>query len=153
VGPPIEPPPDDIRKYWQDWTTRDGHPLWPFWENIRSGWQIRNLPNAMLVHFASLKIDMPIEFRRIAASLETRIDESRWNAILEHCSFEWMKNSATKSVSLGGAFRDAGAEVFINRGVSGRWSDTSTPEESTEYEKRAEAELGSECVRWACDWK
>jgi aryl sulfotransferase len=27
VGPPIEPPPGDIRQYWRDWMDRDGHPL------------------------------------------------------------------------------------------------------------------------------
>jgi aryl sulfotransferase len=148
VGPPIEPPPNDIRQYWHEWMTQNGHPFWPFWENVRSWWQIRNLPNVMFVHFANLKRDMPNEIRRIAAFLETPINESRWDAILEHCSFEWMKKNATKSVPLGGAFWDAGAEVFINKGVNGRWSDTLTPKESADYEKRAEAELGAECARW-----
>ena len=107
----------------------------------------------MLVHFANLKLDMPNEIRRIAAFLEIPINESRWDAILEHCSFEWMKENATKSVPLGGAFWDAGAEVFINKGVNGRWSDTLTPEESAEYEKRAEAELGADCARWLATGK
>jgi len=148
VGPPIEPPPDDIRQYWHDWMTRDGHPIWPFWENIRSWCQIRDLPNVMLVHFTNLKRDMPSEIRRIAAFLEIPICESTWTAILEHCSFKWMKKNATKSVPLGGAFWDAGAEVFINKGVNGRWSDTLTSDESADYEERAEAELGAKCARW-----
>ena len=36
VGPPIERPPADIREYWRDWMDRDGHPFWPFWENVRT---------------------------------------------------------------------------------------------------------------------
>jgi len=48
VGPPIERPPADIRRYWHDWIDSDGHPFWPFWENVRSWWDIRNLPNVML---------------------------------------------------------------------------------------------------------
>src|SRR5262245_19491390 len=91
---------------------------------------------------------MPNEIRRIAAFLEIPIKPTRWEAILEHCSFEWMKRNATKSVPLGGAFWDAGAEVFINRGVNGRWRETLTAAESAEYERRAEAELGKECARW-----
>jgi aryl sulfotransferase len=59
-----------------------------------------------------------------------------------------MKKHATKSVPLGGAFWDAGAEVFINQGVNGRWRDTLTPEESEEYERLAIAKLGAECARW-----
>jgi len=95
VGPPIEPPPNDIRQYWHAWMSGDGHPFWPFWENVRSWWHIRNLPNVLLVHFTNLKRDMPGEIRRIAEFLEIPINELRWNAILEHCSFEWMKKNAT----------------------------------------------------------
>ena len=148
VGPPIEPPPDDIRQYWQEWLDRDGHPFWPFWENIRSWWAVRDLPNVKFIHFANLKHDMAREIRGIATFLDIPIKESRWEAILNHCSFEWMKKNATKSVPLGGAFWDAGAEVFINKGVNGRWSDTLTPEDVTAYQTRSRTELGDECAHW-----
>lgn len=148
IGPPIEPPPADIRQYWRDWLERDGYPFWPFWENVRSWWQIRNLPNVLLVHFADLKRDMPAEIRRIADFLEIPIDEDRWPDIVEHCSFAWMKKNAAKTVPLGGAFWDGGAEVFINKGENGRWTTTLTDEENAQYEKMAVSELGSECVRW-----
>ncbi len=148
VGPPIEPPPDDIRQYWQEWLDRDGHPFWPFWENIRSWWAVRDLPNVKFIHFANLKHDMAREIRGIATFLDIPIKEPRWEAILKHCSFEWMKKNATKSVPLGGAFWDAGAEVFINKGVNGRWSDTLTPEEVAAYQTRSRTELGDECAHW-----
>jgi aryl sulfotransferase len=102
----------------------------------------------MLVHFANLKRDMPKEMRRIAGFLEIPIDESRWDAIVEYCTFDWMKKNATKSVPLGGAFWDAGAEVFINKGVNGRWKDVLSAEEIAEYEERAIRELGADCARW-----
>jgi aryl sulfotransferase len=148
VGPPIDPPPADIRQYWRDWLDRDGYPFWSLWENARTWWAIRDLPNVHLIHFEELKRDMPREIRRIAAFLEIPIDEARWPAILEYCSFDWMKRNATKSVPLGGAFWDAGAEVFIHKGVNGRWRDTLTPEDCAEYEARAVAQLGPECARW-----
>ncbi|HEU5079156.1 MAG TPA: sulfotransferase domain-containing protein [Opitutaceae bacterium] len=148
VGPPIEKPPADIREYFRDWLARDGHPFWPFWENVRSWWAIRKLPNVTLVHFANLKRDMTREMRRIAAFLDIEIDESRWDKIVEHCSFDWMKRNATKSVPLGGAFWDAGAQVFINKGVNGRWRDVLSAEEVNSYEKRALEELGPECAQW-----
>ena len=148
VGPPIEKPPSDVRQYWRDWMDRDGHPFWPFWENIRTWWAIRELPNVMLVHFSELKRDMPGGIRRIARFLGIPIDESKFSRVVEHCSFDWMKKNARKSVPLGGAFWDAGAEVFINKGVNGRWVDVLTPAESAEYEARARAELGDDCARW-----
>lgn len=148
VGPPIEMPPADIRQYWRDWLAQDGHPFWPFWDSLRSWWQIRALPNVLFVHFNALKRDMPGEMRRIAAFLDIPIDESRWADIVSYCSFDWMKQNASMSVPLGGAFWDGGAEVFINKGTNGRWADTLTSEDSAEYEARAERELGKDCARW-----
>lgn len=148
VGPPIAPPPADIRAYWHDWLERDGYPFWPFWENVRGWWAIRELPNVMLVHFASLKRDLPEEIRRIAAFLEITIDESKWDAITRHCSFEWMKKNASKTAPAGGAFWDAGAETFINKGVNGRWAQTLSADEIATYEARAVEQLGAACAHW-----
>jgi aryl sulfotransferase len=148
IGPSIERPPEDIRQYWHDWLNRDGYPFWSFWENVSSWWKIRTLPNVMLVHFAELKRDLPGTIRKISNFAEISINESNWNNILLHCSFEWMKSNATKSVPLGGAFWDAGAEVFINKGTNGRWKDTLTVEEVAEYENLAVAKLGIECAQW-----
>ncbi|WP_326499451.1 sulfotransferase domain-containing protein [Methylomicrobium sp. Wu6] len=148
VGPPIAPPPADIRDYWRDWMDRDGHPFWPFWENVRTWWQYRHLPNCLFVHFNNLKHDAPDEMRRIARFLDIPIDESRWDAIVEYCSFDWMKKNAAQSVPLGGAYWDGGAEVFIHKGVNGRWKDVLSVEESAEYEARAVRELGRECAHW-----
>jgi aryl sulfotransferase len=148
VGLPIEPPPDSIPQYFRDWLARDGHPFWPFWENIRSWWEIRALPNVMLLHFESLKQDLPGEIRRIADFLDTPIDESKWEQILTHCSFDYMKAHATPSVPLGGAFWEGGAQTFIHKGVNGRWRDTLTAEDCAAYDQRALAELGPDCAHW-----
>lgn len=148
VGPPLEPPPDSPRQYFLEWLDGDGFPFWPFWESVRSWWSIRDLPNLLLLHYGALKKDMPGQMRRIAAFLDIPIDESRWDTIVEYCSFDWMKANATKSVPLGGAFWDAGAGVFINKGRNGVWRDELTKEDSRRYEERAEAELGAECARW-----
>jgi aryl sulfotransferase len=147
-GPPIEPPPSDIRRYFLEWLTRDGHPFWPFWENVRSWWAIRELPNVMFVHFADLKHDLPGQMQMMAKFLDINVEPSKWPKILEYCSFEWMKANATKSVPLGGAFWDAGAQIFINKGVNGRWNDTLQPADIKAYEARARSELGVECARW-----
>jgi len=148
VGPPIEKPPADVRQYFLDWLDKDGHPFWSFWDNARSWWAIRDLPNVQFVHFERLKRDMPREIRGIAKFLDIPIDESKWDAILEHCSFDYMKQNAIKSVPLGGAFWDAGAKVFINQGVNGRWRGVLSAEDSSRYEHMAVEKLGADCARW-----
>lgn len=153
VGPPIAKPPESVRQYFHDWLGNDGHPFAPFWENVRSWWAIRDLPNVLMIHFARLKEDMPGEIRRIAAFLDIAVDESNWDAILEHCSFAYMKANATPSVPLGGIFWDGGAETFINKGTNGRWRDALNQEECAAYEAAAERELGPACARWLADGK
>jgi aryl sulfotransferase len=148
VGPPIEKPPASVRQYFLDWLERDGHPFWPFWENIRSWWEIRHLPNLLLLHFAELKADMPGQIRRVADFLGIPVDERRWPAILEHCGFDHMKAHATKSVPLGGAFWDGGAATFVHKGTNGRWRDTLTVDDCRRYEETARRELGEACARW-----
>ncbi len=148
VGPPIAPPPDTVREFWQDWYERDGWPHWSFWENARSWWALRELPNVKFVHFNNLKRDMPGEMRRIAAFLNIPIDESRWPTIVEYCTFDWMKQNAEKMSPLGGAFWEGGGATFIHKGTNGRWKDELTAAECAEYEARAVKELGPECAKW-----
>lgn len=148
VGPPLEPPPDDIRQYWREWLDRDGYPYWSFWESARTWWAIRDLPNVLLVHFANLKRDMPGEIRRIATFLDLPIDEARWDTILEYCSFDWMKANAAKILPLAERTWEGGGETFIHRGTNGRWSETLTAAEVAEYEERSRRELGAECAHW-----
>lgn len=148
VGPPIGPPKESIIEYFRDWLNEDGFPIWSFWENISTWWAIRDLPNVLLVHFAELKADMPSEIRKIADFLDIPINEANWPAILEHCSFDYMKANATPSVPLGGAFWDGGAETFVHKGTNGRWRDVLPPEDSAAYENKAIEKLGLDCSKW-----
>jgi serine/threonine protein kinase len=78
------------------------------------------------------------------SSAEEAADES----ILLHCSFDYMKAHATKSVPLGGAFWDGGAQTFIHKGTNGRWREVLSVEESGKYEAAASANLPPDCARW-----
>lgn len=148
VGPPIERPPEQVEQYFREWLADDGHPWWPFWENVRTWWAIRDLPNVLMLHFSELKADLPGQMRRIAAFLEVPIEEAVFPTQVEHCTFDYMKANATSSVPLGGAFWDGGAETFIHKGVNGRWRDLLTDEDNAAYEARARAELGEACAGW-----
>jgi aryl sulfotransferase len=148
VGPPIPRAPADIRQYFREWLRGDGYPFWPFFAHVQSWWEARELPNVMLLHFSRLKQDLPGEIRRIAAFLDIPIDAARFPAIVEHCSFDYMKRHASKAAPLGGAFWEGGATTFIHKGVNGRWRDVLSPEESSAYELKARAELDEPCAAW-----
>jgi aryl sulfotransferase len=148
VGPPIERPDPDIRRYFRTWLEADGHPFWSFWENVSSWWGVRDLPNVRLLHFNRLKADLEGEMRGIADFLGVDIAESRWPQIVAHCGFDYMKANAERMAPLGGAVFEGGGRSFINKGVNGRWRDVLSPAESLAYEQMADERLGPACARW-----
>jgi aryl sulfotransferase len=148
VGPPFERPDPDVRRYFNEWLARNGHPFWPFWENVRSWWAARRLPNVKLVHFSALKKDMASEIRRIARFLDIRIDEARFPAMVEHSGFDYMRANAPRVTPGGGAFFENGGAAFFDKGANGRWRDVLTPEDGHLYERMAIQELGPDCAHW-----
>lgn len=148
VGPQIGPPADTALEYFENWLENDGAPFWSFWENVRSWWEIRDLPNVQLVHFADLKADLEGQIRQIANFIGTPVDNGAMARVLKHCSFDYMKANAAQSVPLGGAFWNGGAKTFIHKGTSGRWKETLPQSVSDRYEQMAVDQLGKACATW-----
>ena len=148
-GPVLErPTTDDPHEYFLQWMKDGCYPFWPFWENVRSWWEIRDLPNMYLLHFQTLIDDLEGEMRRIADYLDFEIDESKWDQMVYHCSFDYMKNNATLSTPLGGTVFEGGAQSFVYKGTNKRWQGVLTDEDIANYEARALKELGPECAHW-----
>ena len=150
-GPPFERGTGEVREFYSDWFKRNGYPMWPFWDHVRSWWEIRNLPNLMLIHFNDMKADTGASIRRIAAFLDIPVDPAIFPKIVEHSSFDYMKTHAAEVVPRGGIMFKGGAETFIHKGTNGRWRDTLSAEEIKAYEEKALAELGADCARWLAD--
>jgi len=148
VGPPLEPPIDDIVEYFHQWLDGDGYPFWPFWSHVQSWWDIRHLPNVMLVHFNALKTDLEGQMRRVADFLDVEVDPAKWPELVEHCTFDYMKkNAASLSPMLFDVFRGGGG-TFIHKGTNERWRDVLSPADVAKYEKAARENLPPDCARW-----
>ena len=145
---PIERPPADIRQYYHDLLDQDWYSWWPFWSHIQSWWDIRRLPNVRLLHFNNLKADLPGEMRRIAGFLDIEVDEASWPALVEHCTFDYMKEHASVVVAKLADFFEGGGKTFIHKGTNGRWRDTLTPEDIEKYERLASENLTPDCAHW-----
>lgn len=148
VGPAIAPPPATAPEFFRQWFEGDGYPFWSYWENVRSWWAIRCLPNVKFVHFNDLKQDLAGSIREIARFLDIQPDGRSFDRIVEHCGFEYMKANAETVAPLGGMLWEGGAKTFINKGTNGRWREALTPAESRAYERRATTELGEDCAAW-----
>jgi len=147
-GPPLEPPTGDVVQYFREWLNGGGLPLGvSFWEHVQGWYNARHLPNMLLVHFNDLKADLPGQMRRIAAFLGIGIDESRFQAMIEHCGIDYMRRAASEAPVLDMIFKN-GSTTFFNKGTNGRWKDVLTAADLRKYDEVVQASLTPDCARW-----
>src|SRR5262249_26366871 len=136
VGPPLEPPVGDVVQYFREWLDGKGMTVGvSFWEHVQGWWNVRHLPNVLLLHFNNLKADLPGEMRRIANFRGIEIDEAQFPTMVEHCTFDYMRRTAAEhSPMLNQVFQDGG-NTFFNKGTNGRWKDLLTAADLQKYEE------------------
>ena len=149
VGPPLERPTGDIVQYYHEWLGGGGLPLGPtFFEHVQGWWDARDLPNVLLVHFNHLKADLPGEMRRIARFLGIEIDDAKWPDMVEHCTFDYMKKTASAHSPVLDMVFQGGGNTFFHKGTNGRWRDVLTASDLQKYDDAVTANLTPECARW-----
>ncbi|NEQ39904.1 MAG: sulfotransferase domain-containing protein [Okeania sp. SIO3I5] len=134
---------DDFLEFWDLWV-ETGKPRWPFWENINSWWQVRNLSNILLVHYENLINRKSEEIIRIAKFLNQEINSSKVEMICQFSSFEYMKENWHK-FQPPGVFKP---QSFINKGTNKRWRNLLTPVQLQRYEIIISQKLEAECANW-----
>jgi len=138
----VNPIQDEFGEFWDRWV--EGEPHWSFWEHIKSWWEVKHLPNVLMVHYNNLIDDKPAEIERIVNFLDLQIDDNIKNKILEQSSLEYMKINAQK-------FQPAGyfqGQTFINKGKKNRWKKLLTFQQLDGYEKIIYEKLEPECANW-----
>ena len=138
--------PQDFVAFWDDFveTKEDINQYWSYWKHIKSWWQVRNLPNVLLVHYHNLIYDKSQEIDRISEFLNLNINSSKKEMVLEKSSLEYMKSNWQKFQQKG-VFQP---NTFINKGVNGRWHNLLTTEQLKRYEIIMSEELETECAKW-----
>jgi aryl sulfotransferase len=76
------------------------------------------------------------------------INENKWDEMVYHCTFDYMKQHAEYATPLGGAPWKGGAKTFVHKRSNGRWRDILSDGEKAEYEALALKKLGQDCARW-----
>jgi len=118
-----------------------------FWDHIRGWWEVRGLPNVLLLHFNDLINDLERQLRRVAHFLGIQIDEARLPAMVEHCGLEYMREAVSKDSAVNRIFKD-GPRTFFNRGTNGRWRDVLSADEIARCDKISAARLPPDCAHW-----
>lgn len=144
--PPVDP---DIRRYYRTFLEQDGYPFWAFWSHLQSWWNVRHLPNVLLIHFNNLKADMAGEIRRIADFLDIEVDADAWPRVIAHSTFDWMKQAADAAPpSMMNELFGGGMGALIHKGTNGRWKDVLSRDEVALADRIAEEHLPPDCAQW-----
>jgi aryl sulfotransferase len=137
----------DIRAFFLDWLDKDDV-MSPFFANVQGWWNIRHLPNVLILHYNNLKRDMAGEIRRVARFLDIAPSAAAWPKIIEHCSFDYMKGRAEEVGPKGAQTLEGGSKTFFHSGRNGRWRDVLTAGDIRKYEDKVAAELTPDCAHW-----
>lgn len=134
---------DDLHTFFDQWLADDDH----FFHIVATYWARRTQANLLFVHYADLKADLSGEMHRIADFLEIDVPAALWDATVERCTFEFMRENGDKVGPFDMMF-EGGAKGFIFKGTNGRWRDVLTSDELARYQKRASECLPDEAVEW-----
>jgi aryl sulfotransferase len=143
LPPKMDDGSDNFSEFWDRWV-ETGEPRWPFWEHINSWWQVRHLPNILLVHYANLINDKPGEIQRIANFLNLKLEPSQLDLVLSRSDLKYMKENWQKFQAL----RKFPFKDFLNKGTNGRWQDLLTTQQLRHYERVISQKLEPECANW-----
>lgn len=138
----------DERAYYHLFLDEDGAGQVPYWPWVQGWWDVRELPNVLLVHYADLIADMAREVRRIAGFIDTPLDDARLAAILPLCTVAHMRKVAADDAFLNHVFKE-GSTTFINKGTNARWRDVLTSDEVAKADILAQRQLTADCAAWA----
>jgi aryl sulfotransferase len=145
-GQPRRDVADDERAYYHAFLDGAGQnqPFGPF---MQGWWDVRGLPNVLLMHYSDMIGDMPREIRRLAAFIDAPVDDAKVSAILPLCTLDHMRGIAADDPLMTRAFKE-GAKTFFNKGTNGRWRDVLTQAEIDKADAFASRELTPDCAAW-----
>ena len=126
-------------KYWVDHNN--------FFDVVSTYWARRGQSNLLFAHYNDMKADLEGEMRRVAEFLEIELPESKWQAIVERCTFESMQKSGKAIADFDRMF-EGGTEGFIFKGTNGRWRDVLTEDDLALYRRKVAETLPSDAARW-----
>lgn len=101
---------DELLEEWSRWWNPALH--------LAPWWPLRHHPNVLMLHYADLTADLEGEMRRIAAFLDIDVPRDHWEAVVERCRLDAMRDAGRASGLRERGF-EGGADAFFNTGGAG----------------------------------
>ncbi|WP_246216874.1 sulfotransferase domain-containing protein [Mycobacterium botniense] len=139
--------PANVQDFFDVWLDTDGYGCCDLFDVVSSWWRLRDEPNVLLVHYQQLKDDLRREIARLARFLGIDPASLRMDAIVEHCSFEYMRARAEKMAPFGGGHM-SDAKAFFHKGPQRDYRAELSPAQIDRFDRAAVAKLGARCAHW-----
>ena len=139
--------PEDMQTFFDQWLDTNGCECCDLLDIMKSWWTLRDEPNVLLLHYGQLKRDLPGQIARLAKFFSIDPASLRMDAIVEHCSFDYMSARAEKMAPFGGAHMSS-AKAFFHKGLKRDHRTELTPAQVERFDRLALEKLGAECAHW-----
>lgn len=139
--------PEDMRQFFDLWLDTNGYQCCDLLDIMASWWKLKDEPNVLLVHYQNLKDDLPGQITRIAEFLSVDPGSLCMDAIVKHCSFEYMSGRAEKMAPFGGEHM-SNAKAFFHKGPKRDFRTELTSKQIQRFDRVALEKLGPECAQW-----
>jgi aryl sulfotransferase len=139
--------PKDMRAFFDLWLDTDGYGCCDLLDIMKSWWKLRQEPNVLLLHYQQLKDDLKGQIARLAEFFGIDPASLQMDAIVEHCSFEYMSGRAEKMAPFNGEHMSS-AKAFFHKGPKRDYRSELTPAQVERFDRVALDKLGTQCARW-----
>jgi aryl sulfotransferase len=139
--------PEDMQEFFDKWLDTNGFHCCDLLDIVKSWWELRDEPNVLLLHYSQLKKDLPGQIARLAEFFSVDAKSLRMDAIVEHCSFDYMSERAEKMAPFGGTHMSS-AKAFFHKGLKRDHRTELSPEQVRRFDRVALEKLGEECAHW-----
>ncbi len=139
--------PEDMQTFFDLWLETNGYGCCDLLDIMASWWQLKDEPNVLLLHYRQLKSDLPGQIARLAEFFSTDPGTLRMDAIVEHCSFDYMSARAEKMAPFGGTHMSS-AKAFFHKGLKRDHRNELAAAQVDRFDRVALNKLGAECARW-----
>ncbi len=139
--------PEEMQVFFDRWLDTDGYDCCDLLDIMKSWWELRDEPNVLLLHYSQLKHDLPGQIARLAQFFGIDPASLRMDAIVEHCSFDYMSARAEKMAPFGGSHMSS-AKAFFHKGLKRDHRNELTPAQVEHFDRVAVDKLGQDCAHW-----
>src|SRR5262249_12681711 len=124
-----------------------------WFQHVKGWWLHREDPNVLFLQYEDLMHDLEGSVRKIIAFCGFDIDPERLPAILERCSFAFMKRHENQFDHFTGTLWEQGLQLhaFLRKGKAGSWKDRLSRAQQARFNRVSRTQLGHVGINFDAD--